>query len=610
MPEGLDSSGKSRRRDPPSLAVESWLSGIGAAARPLVFNELRAYPGRGFLSGWRIDVAFPDRVRRLDILIDKHFPYEPPRIALVDRPDFLTWPHFEQDGIMCLLPGGAEVDSFNPQAVVENLLASASRLIEDSVDGRNQSDFRDEFLSYWNWTATSGAISIRSLINPEPPTRLVRIWRGQEFYLVADSEPELLAWLERAFSQTKPQKISTEDALFLWIGQPLMPCEYPKTAADVFALVQTRTADGVKLIAQLVADGHAKIVVLLAASTSNGPCLAGLTIWGPDSGNKGRHSPIRPLTRGFRPQNMPQQLLSRRFFGETPVVRARAERVDPAWIHGRGQDANFARLRAESAAVLGCGSVGASVALMLAEAGVGRILLVDPERLTWSNVGRHPLGASSVDKYKSNALSSRILSDYPHIISVTSENNRWEDLEKRSKTALESCDLIVSTMGDWAAEGALNDWHLSKGRRHPIVYGWTEAHACAGQAVAVTGSGGCFHCGVSNTGLPFLRVTEWPEGLNKHQEPACGAVYQSYGPVALAYVVALIAELAIDCLLGRISESTHRIWAARRSLLEGAGGRWSEDWLGLNPGRLEGGFLIERPWPRLRLCDVCRAEAA
>jgi len=31
------------------------------------------------------------------------------------------------------------------------------------------------------------------------------------------------------------------------------------------------------------------------------------------------------------------------------------------------------------------------VALQLAAAGVGRLLLIDPDRLKWANVGRHPL---------------------------------------------------------------------------------------------------------------------------------------------------------------------------------------------------------------------------
>ena len=44
---------------------------------------------------------------------------------------------------------------------------------------------------------------------------------------------------------------------------------------------------------------------------------------------------------------------------------------------------------------------------------------------------------------------------------------------------------------------------------------------------------------------PDLTVVEWPDGGDaNHEEPACGAHYQPYGPVELAYVTAMIAEVA------------------------------------------------------------------
>jgi hypothetical protein len=145
----------------------------------------------------------------------------------------------------------------------------------------------------------------------------------------------------------------------------------------------------------------------------------------------------------------------------------------------------------------------------------------------------------------------------------------------------------------------------------PIVYGWTEPHACAGHAVAIAGGGGCLQCGLTDTGQPLLRLTQWPDGSVLRQEPACGAVYQPYGPVELAHVVALVAELALDSLLGAVTTSVHRIWAGRRRLLEMAGGTWTAAWIEIARDRLDGGFVHERPWPASAACGECRrAEAA
>jgi sulfur-carrier protein adenylyltransferase/sulfurtransferase len=291
------------------------------------------------------------------------------------------------------------------------------------------------------------------------------------------------------------------------------------------------------------------------------------------------------------------------------VSRSTVERADAPWVHGRGQESRFEQLHKAKVAVLGCGSVGAPVALQLAAAGVGQLLLIDPDKLRWANVGRHPLGATDVDRHKSSALAERILSSYPHALGVESLTCRWQDVGPDGPRHLEEADLVISTMGDWAAEGALNEWHRSH-RKGIVVYGWTEAQACAGHAVAIRSDWGCLQCGFNPDGLPLLRVTEWPQGETVRQEPACGAVYQPYGPVELGHVVSVIAELAIDCILGHVQRATHRVWAARRQLLEGMGGTWTAEWEAIAAGRTGGGFVEEREWARSSSCIECKAGAA
>lgn len=598
------------RQDTAVATLGAWLAALPGAARPLGPGELRTYAARGVIVGWRLEVNFSDGARRFDLLADSRFPRGPLRVALVDRPAFLTWPHVEKDGVLCLLPGNAEVAMSEPAAVAANLLGAACELIEDSVAGRNADDFRTEFLSYWNWAATERAPEIRSLLAPAPPTRVVRVWRGQGFYLLGDSEPVMLDWLRNLFGETKPPRPTTEAALLLWLDQPLPPREYPRTAADVLALARTVGPEAAAQLERIAVEQPEKIIVALGSATSNGPCLAGLTLAAPRTPDRGSRRGPDPLTAGFRPGRVPPSVLAKRFFGGTAVLRSSMNRVDPAWIHGRGQDPRFAALSAATVVVLGCGSVGGPVALALAESGVGRIVLIDPDTLTWANVGRHPLGAESVGFNKAQALARLIQARFPHV-DVKAHPRRWEDVARAEPDLLSGCDLIVSAMGDWAAEGALNEWHLAAGRPVPVVYGWTEPHACAGHAVAIKDGGGCLQCGITDTGQPLLTLTEWPDSGVLRQEPACGALYQPYGPVELAHVVALVAELALDGLLGVVTASTHRIWAGRRRLLEMAGGTWTAAWIEIARDRLDGGFVHERPWPASAACGECRrAEAA
>src|SRR4051794_30166150 len=88
------------------------------------------YPRRSWVAAWRVTVTFSDTIaRQIDVVATAAFPLVPVRTALVEHPDFLTWPHVESDGVLCLLPNMAEVDPDDPSAVAENLLIRSIRLI-------------------------------------------------------------------------------------------------------------------------------------------------------------------------------------------------------------------------------------------------------------------------------------------------------------------------------------------------------------------------------------------------------------------------------------------------------------------------------------------------
>lgn len=566
------------------------------------------YPTRDWITaGWRISVAFSDgATRRIDLLAGSHFPTTPVRTALVDHPQAMTWPHVESDGVLCLLPNIAEWDPDDPSAVALGLVHRSIGLIEELLEGSIvERDFREEFVTYWGYKVHSRGEALFSLVAPAPPSRRVWVWRGKGLEVVGDDQESLASWVHHRFGDKTPVK--TEAAAFLWLDTPPLPAEYPETAADLYRMAEKIGEDAKTALEEVAGDEPDEVLTLLGAIGRGGAAVIGVKAFNPKRSNGRPRAPDEPLSVGFRPRHTPQPLLLGRFFGALPVVRTQVQRADAAWVHGRGQDPRTRRLLGKTVVIVGCGSVGGPVACALAQAGAGRIVLVDPETLGWPNVGRHPLGAADVGRNKAEALAERLRTDYPHL-TVEHRPCGLHRLIATEGNLLAAADLIVAATGNWVAESALNRWHIAQGREKPVLYGWTEAHACTGHAVAIGGEDGCLQCHIGRTGAPDLAVIAWPAGGDASlEEPACGAHYQPYGPVELAYVTAMIAETAMDCLLEPPPRSFSRVVVAARPRLEALGGRLTEAWRA-QFGEGDGGVrTVDRSW-LTRNCAACRPD--
>ena len=562
------------------------------------------YPRRPYVAGWRVGVTFKDDImRRIDVVATSGFPSIPVRTALVDHPPFMTWPHVESDGILCLLPNMAECDPDDPCAVAENLLGRSVRLVEELLEGMIvERDFRGEFLTYWAYKSNEDGTRLFSLLRPAPPSRVVRVWRGKGLEIVGEDTETLTQWVRRRFGAEV--NATTEEGVFIWLGTPPLPVDYPDTASDLRALAVAAGHDAAAALQQAAVGEPDHLVAMLGATGRGGPGLIAVKAPNPKFLRSRPRSATDPLSKGFRQGRTPKSVLLDRYFGAGPVIRSSVQRADANWVHGRGGDPRTAQLLDSTVVVVGCGSVGAPVACTLAQGGAGRIVLVDHDALSWPNVGRHPLGASAVGRNKAEALADRLRADFPHL-RIEGRAYGLQELWQSDLELLETTDLIISATGSWSAESALNRWHVEQGRLSPILYGWTEAHACAGHAVAIVGEGGCLQCHISRTGSPSFKVVDWPDGGDTSQEePACGAHYHPYGPVELNYVTAMISDVALDCLLNPPTRSFSRVFATSQRRIDELGGRWCDEWLAAQ-GKGEAGMrTVDRPWLRMN-CPAC-----
>jgi hypothetical protein len=596
MPEGSDPLVE--RFDSAVAAIELRWAQARLRPRKLDGRELAAYRGRSAEMGWRFDAEFSDGTRRLDVIVTGGFPSAPARVALVDRPSFLTWPHVEKDGLLCLMPDHATLSVDDPYDGIVYLFEKTFELVEASIRGELDDDFRAEFLTYWHHAGKGPARTVLSLLDPAPPSRLISVWEGTTQTVIAENEDQLRAWLRNFAPKTPTSGIKLRAGVLLWLDEVPIPSQYPSSAKDVYAMAAR--AGGARFLDDLARETRPRMFVVLGTNTENGPALATAVVNRP-AVLRGRD----PLIAGFRPEAVPEAALHARLFGGTAADRNSIERVDPAWVHGRERDARIPKLRGATVAILGCGSVGAPVALALARAGVGRLVLVDKETLKGANVGRHPLGVGSIGASKAMALARMIRSSLPHV-DVTCHVSTVQDILLRANDPLAEVDLIVPALGDWPAESLLDEWQAAQEKRVPIVYGWTESHAAAGHAIVVSAAGDRLRAGLDTYGSSYVVAVRWAQETRRY-EPACSAAFDPYGPVELGFVTSMVAQTALDALLGQVSSGTHRLWLARRPFVEAAGGAWSDELRAFAPQALEGAMMIERRWGPLLTTVKVRA---
>ncbi len=86
------------------------------------------------------------------------------------------------------------------------------------------------------------------------------------------------------------------------------------------------------------------------------------------------------------------------------------------------------KLKAASVAICGLGGLGSHIAIMLARSGIGKLVLIDFDRIEPSNLNRQAYTIDDLGKYKTNALQEAIASINPfittqiHTLKITQEN--------------------------------------------------------------------------------------------------------------------------------------------------------------------------------------------
>jgi sulfur-carrier protein adenylyltransferase/sulfurtransferase len=191
--------------------------------------------------------------------------------------------------------------------------------------------------------------------------------------------------------------------------------------------------------------------------------------------------------------------------------------------------AGQARLAAAHVLVVGAGGLGVPVLQYLVGAGLGRITLVDGDRIAAHNLHRQPLyRMDQLGRFKAEAAAEALAALNPEV--TVTPVTTWLD-PANAPALVDGADLVMDCADTFAASLTLSDACMAAGK--PLI---------AASALALSGYAGGF-CG----GAPSLRAL-FPD------LPERGATCDTagvMGPV-VAMIGALQAQMGLSALLGLI----------------------------------------------------------
>jgi len=551
MPESAaDAIGQKDAVSTLGVAVaERWPGTVALSEGELIAR----FPKRGFIAGFRLPLGLiPDK--RLLLMLPAVFPYALPRVGLDPAPPVAAMPHVEQDGVLCLVNGGSFMELPADIRHAEFVVDDAIAVCREAQSGELQNDFLDEAHTYWCLELVGGK-QFWLALDDYAHSRLVQARDIGRAVVFAEDEAALAKWCTP--NENRRATGDNEHAGIIHVPFPIVPEDYPRNSRDLVALAERAGQSAVDVLASLLEANRVSRVIL--AFRHNGEFVPlGLSVSVGARIGTSEHAQL--LWYGYRRGRVPKlELLSRIATAEFPVQRAVTTRVGATALLHRTTGTQSDTLANVSVAIIGCGALGGTVANLLAQAGVRRLALFDGDILSWQNVGRHVLGGNWVGMNKAEALRADTLNRF-HEFDVTAVPSDWQEAWKSNPEVFDKHDLVLSLTGDWASDCLLN--HLSKQGTTvpPAIFGWVEAHALAGHAIAVVPGSACLRCCCNAVGEFRHSIAVVPKEHTLRREQSCGTFYQPFSALASAPTAALVARVAIDALIGKLNASEHRAW--------------------------------------------------
>jgi threonine dehydrogenase-like Zn-dependent dehydrogenase len=217
-------------------------------------------------------------------------------------------------------------------------------------------------------------------------------------------------------------------------------------------------------------------------------------------------------------------------------------------------------LSSKKVSIIGCGSVGGEIAVMLAKAGVGELTLIDYDRLEPDNIYRHRLGGTSlnyVPKDKSTVvkatlkvirLAHLLKSELPYI-KINPKPCLYNDIVNDSDFL--KSDVIIVAVGSPTLNLQINN-SLRLIGMNKAIFCWNEAAGIGGHTASLDLTKSCLECLYTHearfTLACSLNLLELGQTISKNLT-GCAGVFTPFSYLDSSKTANLASSQCVDMLL-------------------------------------------------------------
>jgi len=363
------------------------------------------------------------------------------------------------------------LDTENPLNIVRTCLRKAKKIIKEGLEGTNHGDFKDEIMAYWTDTEESDIIQYLSLLPAFPrETTSLKICKltpvyNHIKYLLYRNNKDSNTKMILDFVSEKGCHGSESDALFLADYEIDPKSHFPKNNEDI---LNSLSSDSFDIFRKYIDSSSVEKHIFFSAETSTKPILLG---W--------KHKNLFTKRSGFRPGSLKLFTVLSKYQKNDKIERIFVNEYSNNRIENRTSGFLHERF---TFLVAGLGSVGSNLIYFLNGLNYPNFKLIDNDVLKIENVGRHLLGVSNINSFKTAALKAYIKNTRPDQ-DVTVKQSKLEAIVTNNRDYFNECSFAFIAIGNQNIENYLLKKQNEGIITVPMFFFWVEPYAIGGHCL-------------------------------------------------------------------------------------------------------------------------------